>query len=170
MLSFAYDKANLFAKSFCKNSNLDDSDISLRVFPSRFNLKLYNISVTPKLVRKAVTKLDSSKESSSDCILVVVLKNSEPELSCVLAELFHMCVRKPGFPDCWKVSSVVSVFKNAGEKCTAKNYRPVSLLSVVSKAFKKLVNNTLVDHLEKCSLFSDFRYGFRTCRSTGGCF
>ena len=115
MLSSAYDKTNLFPKNFCKNSNLDDSDISLRVFPSRFNLKLYNISVTPKLVRMAVTKLDSSKASSPDCILVVVLKNSEPELSYVLAELFHMCLRKSGFPDCWKVSSVASVFKNAGE-------------------------------------------------------
>ena len=36
---------------------------------------------------------------------------------------------------------------------TAKNYRPVSLLSVVSKVFEKLVNNRIVDHLEKCGLF-----------------
>ena len=37
------------------------------------------------------------------------------------------------FSDCWKVSSVVSVFKNVGERSAAKNYHPVSLLSVVSK-------------------------------------
>ena len=49
---------------------------------------------------------------------------------------------------------------------TAKNYRPVSLLSGVSKVFEKLVNNRIVDHLEKCSLFSDFQYGFRPSRST----
>ena len=42
------------------------------------------------------------------------------------------------FPDCWKVSSVVRVFKNVGERPTAKNYCPISLLSVVSKAFEKL--------------------------------
>ena len=51
--------------------------------------------------------------------------------------------------------SVVPVFKNVGERSTAKNYRPVSLLSVVSKVFEKLVNNRIVDHLEKCGLFSD---------------
>ena len=45
------------------------------------------------------------------------------------------------FPDCWKVSSVVLVFKNAGETSTAKNCHPDSLLSVVSKVFEKLVNN-----------------------------
>ena len=51
------------------------------------------------------------------------------------------------------VLSVVPVFKNVGERSTAKNYRPVSLLSVVSKVFEKLVNNRIVDHLEKCGLF-----------------
>ena len=53
-----------------------------------------------------------------------------------------------------------------GERSTAKNYQPVSLLSVVSKVFEKLVNNRIVDQLEKCSLFSDFQYGFRSSRST----
>ena len=48
------------------------------------------------------------------------------------------------------------VFKNVGEMSTAKNYHPVSLLSVVIKVYEKLVNNMIVDHLEKCGLFSDF--------------
>ena len=61
---------------------------------------------------------------------------------------------------------MVPVFKNVGERSTAKNYCPVSLLSVVSKVFEKLVNNRIVDHLEKCGLFSDFQYGFRSSRST----
>ena len=61
---------------------------------------------------------------------------------------------------------MVPVFKNVGERSTAKNYRPVSLLSVVSKVFEKLVTNRIVDHLEKCGLVSDFQYGFRSSRST----
>ena len=97
---------------------------------------------------------------------MVVLKNCEPELSYILAELFNKCLKESCFPDCWKVSSVVPVFKNVGERSTAKNYLPVSLLSVVSKVFENLVNNRIVDHLEKCGLFSDFQYGFRSSRST----
>ena len=73
---------------------------------------------------------------------------------------------KSRFPDCWKVSLAVPVFKNIGKRSTAKNHRPVSLLSVVSKIFEKLVNNGIVDHLGKCGIFSDFRYGFRSSRST----
>ena len=37
---------------------------------------------------------------------------------------------------------------------------------MISKLFEKLVNNRIVDHLEKCGLFSDFQYGFRSSRST----
>ena len=61
---------------------------------------------------------------------------------------------------------MVPVFKNVGERSTAKNYRPVSLLSVVSKVLEKVVNNRVVDYQEKCGLFSDFQYGFRSSRST----
>ena len=60
---------------------------------------------------------------------------------------------------------MVPVFKNIGERSTAKNYCPVSRLSVASKVFEKLVNDKIFDHLEKCSLFSDFQYGFRSSRS-----
>ena len=166
VLSSASDKAKLFAENFSLNSNLDDSGVSLPVFPSRTNLKLHNICITPKMVRKVVMNLDLLKASGPDCIPVVVLKNCEPELSYILAELFNKCLKESCFPDCWKVSSVVPVFKNVGERSTAKNYRPVSLLSVVSKVFEKLVDNRIVDHLEKCGLFSNFQYGFRSSRST----
>ena len=50
---------------------------------------------------------------------------------------------------------MVPVFKNVGER-SSKNYCPVSLLSVISKVLEKLVNNRIVDHMEKCGLFSDF--------------
>ena len=118
------------------------------------------------MVRKVRMNLDLSKASGPDCIPVVVLKNCELELSYILAELFGKCFKESCFPDCWKVSSVVPVFKNVGKRSTAKNYCPVSLLSVVSKVFEKLVNNRIVDHLEKCGFFSDFQCGFRSSRST----
>ena len=72
------------------------------------------------------------------------------------------CLRESCFPDCWKVLLGVPTFKNGGESYTAKNYCPVSLVSVVSKVFEKLVINRIVDHLEKCVLFYDFQHGFRS--------
>ena len=62
------------------------------------------------MVEKVIMNLGLSKPSGPDCIPVVVLKNCSKEL--------------------------VPVFKNVGERSAAKNYRPVSLLSVVSKVFE----------------------------------
>ena len=135
------DKAKLLAENFSKNSYLDDSGISLPVFLSITNLELHNISVTPMMVKKVIINLDLSNASGPNCIPVVVLKNCKPKLSYILAELFHKCLKESCCPDCWKVSMVVPVFKNAGKRSTAKNYHPVSLLSMANKVFEKFVNN-----------------------------
>ena len=94
VLSSASDKAKLFAENFSKNSNLDDSGASLPVFPSRNNLELH-VFATPKLVEQVIMSLDVSKASGPDWIPVVVLRNYQPRLSYILAELFNKC-----FPDC----------------------------------------------------------------------
>ena len=60
-LSSAFDKAKLFLKHFSKNSNLDESGISSPVFPFRTNLKLHNISITPKMVKKVIQNLSHQR-------------------------------------------------------------------------------------------------------------
>ena len=95
VLSSASDQAEAFAKKFSRNFNFDDSGISLPVFPRRTNLKMHNISVTPEMVKKVIMNLDSSKVSGPDCIpsRVMVVKNCEPELSYIRAELFNKCLK-----------------------------------------------------------------------------
>ena len=96
------NKAKLFTENISKNSNLDDSGISLPVSPSRTNLNRH-ISATPRTVKKVIINLDLSKTSGPDCIPVVVLKNCKPELSHILAEPFNKYLKESYFPDCWKV-------------------------------------------------------------------
>ena len=83
------------------------------------------------MVKKLIMNYDLSMASGPNCIPVVVLKNCEPDLSYILAELFNKCLKESCFPDSWKVSSVVPVFKNVGERSTAKKPHPVNVLSVV---------------------------------------
>ena len=73
-------KAKLFLRNFSENSNVDDLGVSLPGFPSRTNMKLYNIS-NSMINKKVIENLGSSKEPGPDCIPEVVLKNCEPELS-----------------------------------------------------------------------------------------
>ena len=133
--------------NFSKISNLDDLNIYLPVFPSRTNLRLYNISVTPRLVKKVIPNLHLSKTSGPDWIPKVVLKNSlHSSGSYILTELFSICLKESRAPDC---------LKNAGEIFTAKNYYSVNHLSAISKVFEKSLNNR-----------SDFQYGFISSWST----
>ena len=100
VLSYPSDEEKIFVEDFSKNSNYDDLGISLPAFPSKTYLKLCIIPVTPMLVKKVITNLDSLKASGPDCITVVVLKNLEAGVSYILAEFFNMCLRESCFPDC----------------------------------------------------------------------
>ena len=110
--------------NFSNKSNLNDSGISLLAAPCRTNLKLHNIYVTSKLVKKVINNIDMSEPSDLDCILMVVLKNYEPKFSYILAELFNVFHRELSFPNCWKISSVLYAFENVWERFAAKNYYP----------------------------------------------
>ena len=79
----------MISETLPKNSNHDDTGIVLPVFPSRTNLKLHNILVTPNLVEKVISNIGFSRASAPDCFVVVILKNCEPELSCILAKILQ---------------------------------------------------------------------------------
>ena len=108
---------------------------------------MHNIPVYPKLVKKFKTNLDQRR-----LVLFIFQWCFSDILSLnfyMLAELFNMCLKKSYFPGCWKVASLFRVENSS----TVKNCCPVSLISVASKVFEKLVNYRFVDHLGKWGLF-----------------
>ena len=131
-------KQNCFLRNYPKNSNLDDSGITLPVFRSRTSLKLHNISEAPKMVKKVIISLDLLKLFGPDCIPVVVLKICEPEISYIPAQLLNKSLKVSCFPDCWKVSSVVSVFKNVWEGLQLKNTTWLVFFPWLVKSLKNL--------------------------------
>ena len=76
-----------------------------------------------------------------------------------------MCLKESCFPYRWKVSSVIPAFVNISEKSLATNCCSASLC-VLGKMCQKSENNRLVDHHQKCGLFCNFYYGFRSSSST----
>ena len=75
MCFFTSNRAKLFALNFSRDFHFDESGICLSAFSPWTNLKMCNIYVTPKLVKRVMTSIDSSKASGFDCFPVVVLKN-----------------------------------------------------------------------------------------------
>ena len=110
------------------------------------------------MVKKIITNLDLSKASGPDCILVVVLKNCEPELSYILAELFNVCLKGPCFQIVRRFHWWSLYLRMPGKGLLLKTTALLFFLWLV----KSEVNNKIVDHLEICGLFSDFHYGFRS--------
>ena len=90
------------------------------------------------MVKKVIMNLDLSKASGSDCIPVVVLKNCEPELSYILAELFNKHQKESCFPECWKVSLVVPAFKNVGKGLQLKTIALLVFFLWLVKSLKNL--------------------------------
>ena len=91
LLYSSSDKAILLAKTFLGTLILMNP---LPVLSFKTNVKLHKVSITPKLVKRVITKLDLPKACGPDSIQVVVLKNFEPfetlKFSYILAELFNM--------------------------------------------------------------------------------
>ena len=133
-----FSETFLSPKNFSENSILDDLGIYLPVFLSRTNLKQHHISVSPKMIKKVVPNLDSSKASGPDYILVVGLKKCKSKLNTyLLNSSVCVCLKESCFSYCWKISSLIPVLKSVWGRSTTKNYHPVSLLSVVSKGVNK---------------------------------
>ena len=94
-----------------------------------------------------------------------ILKSIKYEIATPLVHLFNTSIRTGKFPSKLKTSRTVPVFKS-GDPLSCDNYRPISLLSSISKILEKFVANQLVNHLEYNKLIYEHQYGFQRGKST----
>ena len=87
------------------------------------------------------------------------------ELSSPLSKLYNICLETGYFPNSLKTARITPVFKS-GDPTQFGNYRPISVLSVMSKVFEKVIQARLSDFLLKQGLIFEGQYGFRTGHST----
>ena len=106
--------------------------------------------------------MDVSKANGPDNISNRLLKETAPSISYSLARLFNISLQRGGFP---KLANVVPVHKKESTQ-DPLNYRPVSLLSCISKIFEKLVFNHVYQYLDDFHLLSSKQSGFRPGDST----
>ncbi len=89
-----------------------------------------------------------------------------PLLTPCLVKLFRLCLSTSTFPSSRKYAHVQPVRKK-GDSSNPSNYRPIDLISCLSKAFETILNRKFLKHLSSFNLLSDHQYGFRKRRSTG---
>ena len=96
-----------------------------------------DILCTEQEVFSLLNALDTSKASGPDGISAKMLKGSAPSIACILTEIFNKSIISGDIPQSWKSSSVVPIPKSPNTD-NPSNYRPISLLSVVSKVMERL--------------------------------
>jgi hypothetical protein len=115
--------------------------------------------ITLSDVLRAIRELPADKANGADNISITMLKKSCDAIAPIVTDLFNRSVRCGIFPDCLKQALVVPIHKK-GDTCEVSNYRPVALLSSVSKLFEKLVHRQLSAFLYDYHILSDKQHGF----------
>ena len=119
-------------------------------------------------VTKLINQLSDSTAVGIDGISPRVLKAAIKPLSILIAKLINKSLDTGIFPDQLKIARVSPIYK-AGGMTDPGNYRPISVLSAVSKIYERIVHAQLTNYIDQYSLLSNSQFGFRKNHSTETC-
>ena len=124
--------------------------------------------VTPKQLIETMGKFKTSQGSGLDCISSFFLKVRMPVLAGSLSRLFNISMSLGIFPDEWKIARVAPIYKDGSEDENS-NYRPISVLTVISRLFEKLVYDQFYGFLNVNKLLFSQQSSFRLLHSVLTC-
>ena len=132
------------------------------------NPNIHSIFLSPTdsvEVKNLILSLNNGKAAGPNSIPTLVLKHFIDEVSVILSSLFNLSLSNGIFPHSLKTSSVLPLFKK-GSRLSCCNYRPISLLSNISKLLEKLMYSRLYNFSNMYNCFSELQFGFRAKHST----
>jgi hypothetical protein len=154
------EKANLLNQFFQSQSSLDDKNKSLPNFHVHQNInKLDTINITYDEVRDTLKTLNVGKASGPDNINNRILKELSEELSVPLCHLFRKSLTACKVPSQWKLANVCAVYKK-GDPSIVSNYRPISLLSTISKSLEKIIHKHIFNFFVANNTITSLQSGF----------
>ena len=162
------NKFNSYFTSIAHNiqSKIHSSHTNFTKYLKEPNMHNFFISPTSRFeVFNLISKLKTRKASGPNSIPTVILKQFNNEISNILSDLFNLSFSTGVFPDILKTSSVLPLFKK-GSKLSCGNYRPISLLSNISKLFEKLMYSRLYSFLKIYNCLNELQFGFQANHST----
>ena len=121
-------------------------------------------SISENFVRTSLQQLSTSKATGLDDLSSFFLKIAAPAISPSLTAVFNLSISSGVFPDLWKTAKVSPLHKD-GSLFDRSNYRPISVLAVLSKILERHVHQTFYYFLSQHELLLDSQFGFRSSRS-----
>jgi len=114
---------------------------------------------------KIIKELETKNSSGHDLLSNRMIKKEMSWFATILPSLINSSMEEGIFPNVLKQATVIPVFKK-GEKDNMNNYRPISLLPVMSKVFEKVINTRITKVLDDKGYIDENQYGFRKNHST----
>ena len=151
----------VFSSVFVREDPGEDIPVTESIYQGP---ELIDIDFSPDHVLKHLKKLKPNKACGPDGVSPMVLTKCAEILYMPLFEIFILSVRENDIPIDWRSAVIPPIFKK-GSKTNAKNYRPVSLTSVVVKVLEGIIREKLVKHLEENDIITNKQHGFRKNRS-----
>ena len=159
------EKADAFNKAFLSFSQLNLDQAALPELIYKTDSRLSNIIIHESEVLDILNSLDTSKATGPDGISAKMLKETATSVAPSLTKLFQISLKKGKIPKLWKEANVLPLHKK-GDKTSFANYRPISLLSIVSKVYEKLIFKHVYNYLRDNDLISIHQSGFTPGDST----
>ena len=141
------EKAKLFNDHFSKQCKPNVNDSTLPPFTSLTNTFLSNIAFYDADISALLKKIDPSKANGPDMITGKMIRLCDDSIALPLRLIFTNILRSSTFPNAWKLANVTPIFKK-NDKQLIKNYRPISLLPLLSKIFEKILFGHFVGMVE----------------------
>ena len=159
-------KADILNDYFASCWNTLEKPLDELIFHDTDNLPPFEDTIiSAEQVFNLISQLDTNKANGPDGISAFMLKSTASSIASPLAKLFSCSILTGKFPTIWKIASIVPIPKS-GHKNDPSNYRPISLLSIVSKLLEKIVYSRLWEDLVHGSSISECQWGFQKHKST----
>ena len=129
------------------------------------NTKLVFPEMTTEQTLKLIQAISSNKATGIDGLSARLLKIAAPAIAPSLTKLMNICITTGVFPSAWKVARITPLYK-ADAKSDKNNYRPVSVLPVLSKVLERHMHNHTYSFLKDSNALYQFQSGFRRHHST----
>lgn len=116
-------------------------------------------------VANVIKNMKPKKSPGLDQISIDLIKRHSDPITSSITHLFNVSLKNGKFPDPLKIAKIVPIYKN-GDKSVLSNYRPISMLSAISKILEKLIYTRIFNFFNQQNLFYSHQYGFRPRSNT----
>lgn len=143
---------NLIKRNYTSVADADNTGMAFQIYTHE--------------IKALFKKLKNKKAPGLDSVNNLQLKNCTNKIICQINYIFNYCIRNTYFPKIWRIAKIIPIPKPGKDQLFPQNYRPISLLSTLSKVFENVIAKRIRKYLDDNNCLNEAQFGFRTGHCT----